>query len=137
MTDVCDIMAAVRTDLTSVGFTTDLWTSRANDSYISLTASFIDKYFTLHRWTPYIKPFPHRHQGVTISIGLDSMIEGLGFHQGEIDLFSVNDNAANMKVAIKESKYLKQYLCDIHTLQLAVTDTFSSVPGMKAVLEKK
>ena len=106
MTDVCDIMAAVRTDLTSVGFTTDLWTSRANDSYISLTASFIDKYFKLHRWTPYIKPFPHRHQGVTISIGLDSMIEGLGFHQGEIDLFSVNDNAANMKVAIKESKYL-------------------------------
>ena len=64
------------------------------------------------------------------------MIEGLGFHQGEIDLFSVNDNAANMKVAIKESKYLKQYLCDIHTLQLAVTDTFSSVPGMKAVLDK-
>ena len=136
MSDVCDIMAAVRTNLTSVGFTTDLWTPRANDSYVSLTASFIDKYFTLHRWTPYIKPFPHRHQGVTISIGLDSMIEGLGFHQGEIDLFSVNDNAANMKVAIKESKYLKQYLCDIHTLQLAVTDTFSSVPGMKAVLDK-
>ena len=31
---------------------------------------------------------------------------------------------------------MKQYLYDIHTLQLAVTDTFSSVPGMKAVLDK-
>ena len=37
----CDVSAAI---------TTDLWTSRARDSYISITLHFIDKDFRLHRW---------------------------------------------------------------------------------------
>ena len=38
----CDVSAAI---------TTDLWTSRARDSYISITLHFIDKNFRLHRYT--------------------------------------------------------------------------------------
>ena len=36
----------------SMAITTDLWTSRTQDSYISVTTHFIDKEFRLHRWTP-------------------------------------------------------------------------------------
>ena len=32
--------------------TTDIWTSRAQDSYISLTAHLVDKHFRLHRFNP-------------------------------------------------------------------------------------
>lgn len=134
--DVCDIIAAVKTDLLSVGFTTDMWTSRPQDSYISLTASFIDKNWELHRWVPYIKHFPSRHTGSNISVGLDKMVRSLGLHQGKIKLYSVNDNASNMKVAIRESEYLTEYNCTIHTIQLAVNDTFNNVTGMKTVLDK-
>ena len=41
-----------------------------------------------------------------------------------------------MKVAIRESKYLKQNLCDIHTHQFAAKDTFSSISGMQGVIDK-
>ena len=43
MADITAIIKTVKPDLVSLGFTTDLWTSRALDSYISLTLSFIDR----------------------------------------------------------------------------------------------
>ena len=45
-----------------------------------------------------------RHTGVNISLGLDKMIESLGLNNGKRKLWSVNDNASNMKVAIRESE---------------------------------
>ena len=35
---------SVKDDLVSLGFTSDLWTSRSLDSYISLTVSIIDRF---------------------------------------------------------------------------------------------
>ena len=55
--EVATILRAVKADLVSLGFTTDLWTSRASDSFISLTLSFIDKDWSLHNWTPFVR-FP-------------------------------------------------------------------------------
>ena len=136
MSQVHDIMSAVKATIPSVGFTSDMWTSLAGDSYCSLTTSFIDEDFVMHHWTPFVKPFPVRHTGVNISLGLDRMIESLGLQGGNRKLWSVNDNAANMKVAIRESQYLTEYNCTIHSLQLAVNDTFKKVSGMKAVLKK-
>ena len=52
---VCDNLAAVKPNLLSVSYTTDLWTSRAGDAFISLTSTFIDKNWELHNWTPFIR----------------------------------------------------------------------------------
>ena len=41
LTDFCDVGMAA---------TTDIWSSRTQDSYISLTAHFVDKHFRLHRY---------------------------------------------------------------------------------------
>ena len=46
------------------------------------------------------------------------MIEKLNLEEPTLSKYAVNDNAANAKKAIRESVYLKQYLCDNHTLQL-------------------
>ena len=43
--DISDIVQTVKDDLYSVGFTTDIWTSQANHSYICLTVHFIDKFW--------------------------------------------------------------------------------------------
>ena len=132
------VIAAVRAseELLSIGFTTDLWTSRSGDSYISLTCSFIDHLWKLHNWTPFVRHFPGSHTGLRIAITLDSMIEELCFDNKSIVKYSVNDNAANQKKAIRESKYLIEYNCDLHTLQLAINDTFKEVDGMRGVLER-
>lgn len=133
--DITDIIETVKDDLYSVAFTTDLWTSRALHSFICLTVHFIDKNWKLHRYTPYIKPFPGRHTGVNIALELDSMIEDLGLKKDSIFLYAVNDNAANMKLGIRLSENLLQYFCDIHTLQLGVHNTFNEVEGMRKVLK--
>ena len=137
LNEVKNIMAAVRAseELVSIGFTTDLWTSRAGDSYISLTCSFIDHNWRLHRWTPFVRHFPGRHTGERIALKLDNMIEELGLDDLEIKKWSVNDNASNQKKAIEDSNYLQEYNCDIHTMQLGIGDTFKETNGMTNVLE--
>ena len=53
--EVASILRAVKADLVSLGFTTDLWTSRSADSFISLTLSFLDKDWSMHNWTPFVR----------------------------------------------------------------------------------
>ena len=113
-----------------------MWTSLAGDSYCSLTTSFINKDFEMHRWVPFVKPFPAKHSGINIAPWLDKMIESLKLNGQKIKLWSVNDNSSNMKVAIKKSKYLTELNCIIHKLQLAVKETFEKCHGMNAVLSK-
>ena len=46
------------------------------------------------------------------------MIKSLGLNNGKRKLWSVNDNASNIKVAIRESEHLCGYFCAIHSMQL-------------------
>ena len=69
--EIIDIVSTVKADLNCAGFTTDMWTSASGDPFMSLTLHFIDKNWRLHRWTPYIAPFPASHTGKNISLGLD------------------------------------------------------------------
>ena len=134
--DLQSIVEFLKKDLSSISFTTDLWTSVNGDPFISLTMHFICNNWKLYRVTPYIKPFPERHTGNNISLCLDSMIEELGLEKLDLHLFSVNDNAANMKLGIKMSKYLKEYNCDIHTLERVIKDAIVKTPSMIDVLKK-
>ena len=136
--NIRNIIQTIRSegDIKSVSFTTDIWTSRSQDTYMSLTVHFLDKFWHLHRLTPFVKPFPEKHTGVNISLSLTDMIQQLSLNSGDIDLTCVNDNASNMKLGIKLTVGLDQYLCDNHTLELAVGDTFKNVDGMRNVLKK-
>ena len=134
--DMVNIFTVAKEDFNCVGFTTDLWTSRSGNPFMSLTVHFISKDWKLFRFTPYVAPFPARHTGKNISLSLDAMVEELGLSVGDWELFAINDNAANMKLGIKLSLYLSQYLCDIHTLELAVKDCFKNTPGMSDVVKK-
>lgn len=135
LTQVCQIIAREKTNILSVGITTDLWTSRGGDSYMSLTVSWIDPKWRLLRFTPFVHPFPGRHTGDRICVELDDMVDDLKFDP-TTDKVCVSDNASNMKVALRLSDHLREYFCRIHTIQLGIEDTFKNVPGMTAVLSK-
>ena len=95
------------------------------DSFISLTVHFIDKDWTLHRWTPYVRYFPDRHTGVNIKLTLDDMIGILDLarpgQSHDIIKYVVNDNAANAVLAIQLSPNLSQVLCAIHRVRTQVS----------------
>ena len=59
----------------SLSITTDIWTSRSRDSYLSLTCHFIDKLFRIHRWTPAVALFNESHTGENIQTALEGLIE--------------------------------------------------------------
>ena len=64
------------------------------------------------------------------------MIEELGLSGCDWELFAINDNAANVKLGIRLSQFLSQYLFDIHRLELLVKDCFKKTPGMSKVVTK-
>ena len=65
---------------------------------------------------------------------LDSFLEELNL-PADLPMYCVNDQARNMKLAVKLSKHLDQYLCNNHILQCAVRDSFVMTAGMDDALQ--
>ena len=63
-------------------------------------------------------------------------MEELGLAGPQWELFCVNDNAANVKLGIKLTKHVIQYLCYIHTLDLASKDASKNTPGVIKLSKK-
>ncbi|XP_065650532.1 uncharacterized protein LOC136078675 [Hydra vulgaris] len=99
------IIMEITPNLKSATFTSDLWTSRAQNSYISWTFHAIDENWRLHHWTPHVQQFPGRHTGILIEGKLDSFLEELNL-PADLPMYYVNDQARNMKLAVKLSKHL-------------------------------
>lgn len=106
----------------AIAFTTDIWTSRAHDSYISLTVHFIDKEFQLNFWTAQCRPFPEEHSGEQIRrVMEEEMLEELGISK-DLPKWTVADNASNMVKAVRISD-MEDFHCLNHTQQLAIMDS--------------
>ena len=84
------IITEISPNLKSAAFTSDLWTSRAQDSYISCTYNAIDENWRLHHWTPHVQQFPGRHTGILIEGKLDSFLEELNL-PADLPMYCVND----------------------------------------------
>merc|ERR1712082_344660 len=93
--EIINIIEVVKTDVKTISFITDAWTSLSGDQFLSLTIQVINKNWNLHCFIPYICPFPQNHTQVNISIFLYEMLEKFGLYNIDWDLFSVNDSASN------------------------------------------
>ena len=135
--DILNIIQFVKNEgVDTISFTTDGWTSSSGDPFLCLTMQFIYQW-RIYRFVPFVKPLGDlRHTGINISLCLDEMIESLGLGSDKFNLFSVNDNASNMKLAIRLSEYLTEYSCKIHWLELALKDALKATPSMMTVLSK-
>ena len=118
----------------SFAITSDMWTSRSQDCFISGTFHFIDKKFRLHHWTPICEPVEERHTADVIQKHVDGMVAKLEVDDSVMKT-CVSDNAANMLAGVRES-CCKSYGCNCHWWQLAINDTFGAVPGMTRLLKK-
>jgi hypothetical protein len=123
-------------ELKGVSFTTDIWTSRNNDSYISLTLHYINSEFELVRFLIACTPFSGRHTGAAIAVNLDSFISDLNLDE-EVHRACVNDNGSNVVLAAKESEEINTELrCNDHTLQLVVTKAIKNSPELQDGIKK-
>ena len=124
--DVYSLIKAAKEYTKMFGFTTDMWRSRALDSYMSLTAHYINKMWDLVRIVPFIQYFgPNRHTGLNLKLMMDQFMRVLTIEGPEIRKIVVCDNASNNKVMMRLGEgELEEYYCCLHTIQLCIEAVF-------------
>jgi len=87
-------MEIVKKEASNISYTTDAWTSLNDDSYLGVTAHFINPEFKLCHIVCDISHFPGSHTAEAMAEKLQSVISDWN---GEKTNFTVtSDNASNM-----------------------------------------
>ena len=104
-------------NITTIALTTDSWTSRATESFVTITSCHISDDWCLKNYVLQTRAMPLSHTGQNIAnVIQEAIIEwGLPEHPP-----LVTDNASNMLVAGRELGCNPHICCYAHTLNLAV-----------------
>ncbi len=123
-------------DLPSFSFTTDIWSSRSMESYISFCLIYLTADFELRSVALENKPFQSlSHTGEAILESLEKSLDDWSLPRN-IPIYVLRDNGANMKSAMNLSQSFTDLCCFAHTLQLAIHDAISEIEGMQTMLGK-
>lgn len=117
----------------AISFTSDIWTSVSNCSFISLTAHWINIEFERKSAVLNINDFPESHTAENISEVFKEMMTNWNvskkFH------ILLRDNAPNMVKATTDAN-LPSASCFIHTLQLVVNSSIDSQRVVNDIIAK-
>lgn len=136
------IIAAETEEGGAVAFTSDIWTNKTRESFMSLTAHKINKDFDYLRFCPFVNFMDEKkHTGQNIAIKFDNFLRKLNLDGPDIRKYVVLDNAPNnKKFARLSADKVESLWCVCHTLALVITDLFKMIVGghtqIKEVLEK-
>lgn len=115
------MMQRLKNENAFTAFISDIWTSCANDAYISLSAHFIDSDWQLVSCVLRSSPFPGNHTGSHIYKKLKDITHAFGFHQHSQLMTLVHDAASNMVLSgemLEEKLECVSVCCAAHRLQL-------------------
>lgn len=107
----------IKNEADNVCLTTDCWTSRCNESYIAVTAHFVNKDFILKSVLLECSEISERHTSVNLSDEIRGIIAKWKLKSKVV--LVVSDNASNIKNAIT-ILHLKHLGCFAHTNNLVV-----------------
>jgi tRNA (cytidine32/guanosine34-2'-O)-methyltransferase len=98
-------------------FTSDIWSSRGQHSYLSLTMHFVDGNWRLHNLVMGVKHLQDpSHTGQVIAEKIDSMLEEIPL-PSEATITFTTDGASSMAKAMRESPLVHDHLvCICHTI---------------------
>ncbi|XP_039903045.1 E3 SUMO-protein ligase ZBED1-like [Simochromis diagramma] len=98
--------------------TTDLWSSRTMEPYLSLTVHFIDMDFNMKTKCLQTSFFPEDHTGQNIAAGLKQALATWDLEEGKLVCITT-DNAANVILAAQLNGWMRLQ-CFGHRLHLAI-----------------
>lgn len=117
----------------NVVLTTDMWTSRATEAYLTVTCHIIDEHWQMQAYVLETCSFPGQHTADNISSQLTRIVEEWGI-KDKIQAV-VTDNGANMVAAVRKASWAP-YPCFAHSLNLVVKDSLKAVPGLLEIQKK-
>ena len=118
--------------LSSVSLTTDIWTSMANEAYITISAHWISPSWEVISCVLETKEFPDSHTGVAIAEKILETMEAYNIKDKVSTIVHtiVHDQAANMQLSLRilhESDDIESLCCNAHKLQLCLKAGFAIV----------
>lgn len=102
----------------NVSMTIDLWTSRAKQGYISITASFISSDFKLYDILLDVKYLSYPHTAERIKDQINHLISEWNLTNKVVAI--ATDNGSNMVKAVRLIDGVIRIPCTAHTLQLII-----------------
>ena len=114
----------LQTEGGSIAITLDIWTSCANDAYISLMAHFITPDWQMVSCVLATSPFPGHHTGVNIADKLKEIVSSYDLETSCL-IALVHDQGSNMELAgeLLEKEIICESLsCAAHRLQLCIEE---------------
>jgi len=109
-----------------VAYTSDMWTSRNRQSFLSVTIHYINANFELRKFSLNCIPFRGAHTADRIARALDAEISKVPVKRGS-RLAAVHDAAPNMKAGVRKCSFgLKSYICTDHRLQTVLRKAFNA-----------
>ncbi|XP_064464290.1 zinc finger BED domain-containing protein 4-like [Ornithodoros turicata] len=130
-----ELRAAFENGMESISFTSDMWTSCANEAYISLTCHFLDSAYCLKHYHLNTSYFSGRHTAAKIASALEELVAEWSIDTHACPVYIVTDNARNMKAAIRELGWCERS-CMAHTLQLVISDAKDCTRGIQDLCKK-
>lgn len=113
--------------------TTDLWTSRATEGYITVTLHFISESWELKSIVMKTTPVNEAHTSENIAAALKAITDE--WKVSDKIHCATTDSASNMKRAIRISKW-NHLACFAHTLNLIVTDALKQNAGISGLIQQ-
>ncbi|KAH6927423.1 hypothetical protein HPB50_003458 [Hyalomma asiaticum] len=130
------LQAVIDGGVEAISITTDSWTSRANESYLSVTCHIMDSSFQLHVHALACTEMADAHTAENLVLFLKSVMEEWALPDpGTVPVYVVTDNERNFTAAITQSPWIG-IKCFGHTLQLCVSDVKRDVPGFSQLCTK-
>lgn len=115
-------LLTVLKDANYIALTTDCWTSRATESYITVSCHYIDKDWRQRSYNITTENMEDRHTAENLQKKIEEIISE--WNIGDKCIAIVHDNAHNIVAATKNLPY-QSIRCYAHTLQLVLTSILS------------
>ena len=103
----------------NLALTTDIWTSRTTQAYVTITAHYITEEWKIQSYVLCTCEMAERHTSINIATRTEEAAEMWNIDGKHVSAV-VTDNASNMSAAVVDILEWNHLPCFAHTLQLAV-----------------
>lgn len=123
----------------SLAITTDAWTSRSTQSYVSYTGHFLTPQFTPKNYCLKVENADESHTAVNLAKSLSDCLSewtSVAQRENKMKIVIVTDNASNVQAAVNKLPQCSHLNCFDHTLQLAINDAVKNCTEIQEMVLK-